>query len=341
MEIRKCTAADYPALLDVLNIAFDYGVENEWFQREIPHCTPYPAMATAKEIGHHWVCIIDGRIAGGLGAYPLDWVVSNPAGKRWTVSAYGIGQVCCMPEFRNQGVMTALMKVAEDEMQKLGRTVGFLSGNRRRYGHFRYDFGGNTVKYRPDMKLLRLAADPDATIRQANLADWQEINQAYETLPSYIKRSTRYWELQFARASTQWFIGESKGRKGYMCIQSKMNASEVYGDPGVLAAMLIDRASSLEKGESIQIFHAAQDVMATPAGQMLYSTASGVDSHTIGLFVVINAVKLLDELEIDHAGLTDGEKEAMARQVVTFAPLPNKAPLVEPLCAWISGADGI
>ncbi|MCL2377772.1 MAG: GNAT family N-acetyltransferase [Defluviitaleaceae bacterium] len=340
MEIRKITQQEYPALLDVFNDAFDYGREKEWFQREHAHCTPYPATVNTEEIGHHWVSIIDGRIAGGLGAYPLDWVVSNSNSESRTISLYGIGQVCCLPEFRNQGVMSALMTAAEADMLQLGRTVGYLTGDRRRYGYFGYDFGGNVVKYRLDNKLLKHAASPGATIRQATYADWAELNQAYECQPSYVKRSARSWELHFSRAGLQWFIGELGSRKGYVCIQSKVNASEIYGDPGVLAAMLHERAASLEKGETLQVFHAAQDVISTPAGQMLYSTAAVVDSRPAGLFNVINPAKLLDELAIDHANLSDSVREAMARQAVNFTHLPGKWQ-VQPLCAWVSGVDSI
>ena len=201
MEIKKCTQADYAALLDVFNDAFGYGRTNEWFQKNMPHCTPYPAQAKADEVERHFMCIIDGCIVGGLGAYPLDWVVSNASGERRVISAYGIGQVCCLPEFRNHGVMSALMKASEAEMYKQCRTVGYLGGDRRRYKHFGYDFGICNVSYRLDVELLKLVANPGVAIREASLADWPVINEAYETLPSYIKRSPRGWELRFLRTA--------------------------------------------------------------------------------------------------------------------------------------------
>jgi len=341
MEIKKCTPADYPALLDVFNDAFGYGRADEWFQKEMPHCTPYPALVTKEEIEHHWLCIIDGHIAGGLGAYPVDWIVSNSKGEKHTISAYGIGQVCCLPEFRNQGVMTVLLNASEADMRKQGRAVGFLHGNRRRYGYFGYDFGGHTVKYHMDYKLLESVASQGTTIRQAILADWAEINDVYETQPSYIKRCARSWKLQFARIGLKWFVGECDGRKGYMCVQSNNDICEIYGDPGVLAAMILDRAGSLEDVNSLCVIHAAENVISTPQGQMLYSTAASVESQPKGLFVILDAAKILTELEIDHTNMPLATKESIARQLLNFSPLPEKRPYIQPLCAWISAVDSI
>jgi len=340
MEIRKCLTADYPNFLEVLNASFE-NEPDEWFQKEHCHCTPYPAKATAEEIERHWICLIDGKIVGGLGAYPADWVVSNSQGEQWVISAYGIGQVCCLPEYRSRGVMSALMKAAEADMKAQGRPVGYLGGNRRRYGHFGYDFGGNMVRYGLDKKLLELVASANLDIRQAELADWPDINKEYETQPSYVKRSPRNWELHFSRIGIQWFIGQCDGRKGYMAIRQGKQVCELYGDPGVLAAMLLHHTNNLEEGKGLSITYAAQDVAASSVGQMLDKTASWADSSPIGLFVVIDAPKLLDELQINHTNMTPAAKYTVARQLLNFTPLSQKALDVQPLCAWISKADSI
>ena len=369
MEIKKCTPAVYPEFLDALNDSFGY--DRGWFQREWSHCTPPPGIATTQEIERHYICEIDGKIAGGLGAYPMDWVVTTARivgttkVEQRTVSAYGIGQVCCLPEFRNRGVMSALMKAAEEDMRSAARPVGYLGGDRRRYGYFGYDFGGNTVKYYPDKKLLELyckeatantASPADLKIRQATYTDWQEINQAYETLPSYVRRSPRAWELQFARASSRWFIGEHNGHKGYMCARPEHPGSpatgeaepkqatkicELYGEPTVLAAMLLNHANSLSEGKTLQVAHAAQNIIATPAGQMLYETAAYVESEPNGLFAIPDAPKLLQELEINPVNVLIPTKKAIARQLLNFTPLPEKQPYIQPLCAWIPSVDSI
>jgi len=341
MEIRKCTPADYPELLDVFNDAFNYGRENEWFQKEMSHCTPYPAKATKEEIERHYMCIIGGRIAGGLGAYPMDWVVSNYKKERLTISAYGIGQVCCLPEFRNQGVMSALMKASSADMREHGRTVGYLRGDRRRYAYFGYDFGGCTVKYRMNKKLLELIAKPGTTIRQAKFEDWCVIDDVYKTLPSYVKRSADYWGKMLARTNMQWLIGERDSYKGFICVLEGRTVSEAYGDPGVLAAMLLDRANSLEEGQALNVMHPAENIITTPMGQMLCNAAAQVDSHPTGLLVVTNAAKLLTEMDVEHEKMNDATKESIARQLLNFAPLPEKRPFVQPLCAWVPDADSI
>lgn len=315
MEIRQCTSVDYPKLLNVLNEAFDYAPE-AWFQTNLAHCTPYPNQATAAEIENHWVCEIDGKIAGGLGAYPLDWVVSDANGDKQTIHAYGIGQVCCLEAYRNRGVMTALMNASAAYMHKQGRTVGFLTGDRRRYGFFGYEYGGNKVKYRLDKKLLTEQAVKGSLInKKAELSDWPELNKAYQTLPTYIERTARHWELHFSRTGIEWHIGECDGRKGYMASKSDDRIIELYGDPAVLAAMLLQRAESLPAEENISVIYPSQNVLSTPVGQMLYRVSSVVEAHPLGLFARLDSR-------------------------LNFYPLPDdsKNP---PLCAWIAEADYI
>jgi len=126
-----------------------------------------------------------------------------------------------------------------------------------------------------------------------------------------------------------------------MCAQSQNNICEVYDDTGILAAMLLDRANGLEKGKGLYVQHAAENTIATPVGQMIYSTAGEVSSRPAGLFVVINADKMLDELGLRYSDASTSDKEAIARQIINFGPLPEKMQGVQPLCAWIPGADGI
>ena len=313
MELKICTTNEYPHLLDVLNEAFGFG-ETEFFQRELTHCTPYPNIATTSEIEHHMICVIDGQIVGALGTYPMDIVIGET---NETINAYGVGQVCCLKQYRNRGVMTALMKNSAKRMHEEGRTIGFLTGDRRRYGHFGYDFGGSVTSYTLDKLLLakhiaipgltgayqdknpRHQADSlsqgstyvkrncfstgkNLTTRQAVYDDWHELNEAYQTMPFYVKRDARKWELHFKRTNLQWHIGECEGRKGYIAVKEPGTIVELYGDPHVLTEMLLDRANSLEEGKRLNITYATG--INTPIGKLLYNTAAGISNRPVGLF---------------------------------------------------------
>ncbi len=198
MEIRHCTREEYAAFLDTANDVFGYGAGNEWFQKSLSNCTPYPDRATDGEIGNHFISCIDGALAGGLGVYPMEWVVADTRGRQAVIPMYGVGQVCCKPEYRNRGVMTALLNTSAAEMRERGLIVGYLGGLRFRYMHFGYDFGCSKVTYNLNKKQFETPA-PGLSLRRAKYSDWQELNAAYNELPSRIIRGPRAWERQFMR----------------------------------------------------------------------------------------------------------------------------------------------
>ena len=340
MEIRLCSKEEYPQMLDMMNDAFDYGRENNWFQQEYSHCTPYPSIATDEEIERHFVCFIDGQIAGALGAYPIDFTVSEISGDKKTIRGYGIGQVSCRKDCRNQGVMSALLKESEKQMQNQERWLGVLGGDRFRYGNFGYDFFGSQITFGIDKRLLARQIDGGGIeIRQATTADLNELNEAYETLPSYAKRNAREWELRLMRRNYVWQIGTQNGKKGYMAFHTPELIFEMYGDAATLASMLQHRLNKLENGSGLKVMyhHCHND----PVGEMLYNSAAWINYIPIGMHVVNNPHGLLRELDIKHV-LTPPKQKLLVRHLLGTLPSRFKTEfLTPPLGIWLSRADKV
>jgi len=354
-EVKRCTRNEYQEFLNVSNEAFGNGASSAWFQKYLANCTPYPSIAKDFEIGNHFICKIDGKIVGGLGAYPMDWAVSDNLGNAAVIKAYGIGQVCCLSEYRNRGVMTETMKRAEEQMRSEGRTLGFLGGDRFRYAHFGYDFGGNNARYHLNKHrfVKNKSASSKLVTRRAGLADWKELDGAYNALPSKIIRGEHIWERHLnQRPDRKWYVGEYENKKAYLSYVSANNIDEIYGGPETAAAMLNDIFERHEL-ENIIVNYPMRNGIADPMARMFYSSASWVDAAPYGLIAVINVEELLDSLspildaaKINLCALNETQKNILARRLIGYAhqPLPEGGEGFEniaPLCAWVAAADNI
>lgn len=315
-EVKKLTRSGYEEFLGVLNTAFETGA-SDWFQRNIDNCVPFGHIASDAEIGRHFVAEAGGRIIGAVGAYPLDWEVSGEKGKA-VIPAYGIGQVSCLKEYRGVGVMTALLNRAAGEMRGQGRALGFLGGDRFRYCHFGYDFGGQNLGLQFDRgRMEKRVSDEGLSVRRAGQNDWQGLDAMYSALPSRILRGERSWELQFLREKFAFEIGEAGGRKAYICYHSEAGARgdilEICGDPAAAAALLLRhmKANGLNGARLL----APMDTESALSRELL-SHASGMSAWPINLVAVTDAEKLAERL-----APAIGDVEAKnVRELVGFYP---------------------
>ncbi|MCL2664322.1 MAG: GNAT family N-acetyltransferase [Defluviitaleaceae bacterium] len=370
LSVRRCTRNDYEEFLVTINTAF--GKDDEWFQRNWGGCTPYPSMATDDEIALHLICEIDGKIAGGLGCYPKDLCIMNRVGERGKISAYGIGQVSCLPEYRNRGVMTAVLKKSEQDMLEAGAVLGFLGGDRWRYGHFGYDFGGNRVSYElHEWRFKKLLGLPDnaagnLTVRDAVPSDCDEIDAAYRSLPAYAVRDRRAWTRLFNRTLPSsdecgryyWHIGEKDGKKAYLCFQPPNKIAEAYGDADTLAAMVL--CFMKEKDRSVlELHYPMMPGEPDPITRMLFKGASHMQNHVGHLFSIINAKGLLEQAADilpghmphgapDWRGLCGNDADLLARRLTRYMYRPSGEAdsfpwlmCVAPLSIWVPSADDI
>jgi len=340
MKISQCTLEKYPAMLNTLDESFSN--DPGWFTKNLPHCTPFSEIATPEEIAQHLICEIDGEIAGVTGVYPLDWVIDGKV-----VPAYGIGQVCCLPKFRQRGVMSALQKAAEAVMLGQGRVLGMLGGDRRRYGFFGYDFGGNKLAFYLKKKyLVPYVNGTMPTIRTAQSSDAARLKAAYNHLPARILRSERHWFHHFSRQNGRWLVGELDGRYAYVGYVNPNEIHEIYGDASIAAAMLLHIIAHENEGKYISVYYPMQNANHTDMGRMLYDLASNVEVQPLDLLSVIDADGLLDVLEIDTSHLDTDKRKALAQRLVGFVhrPLPVGLEMLEkysPLCVWKSAMDDI
>ncbi|MCL2222939.1 MAG: GNAT family N-acetyltransferase [Oscillospiraceae bacterium] len=337
MEIRRCLVQEYPEFLREVNDAF--GERQEWFEKNVSHCTPYPADADSELIGKHFVCISDGRIVGGLGAYPMRWAVCDDSGNRVVLPAYGIGQVFCAKSHRGQGIMARLMYAAEDDMRKMGNVLGCLDGVRSLYRRYSYDYSGNNVKYHVrKWELLKFAEKGPLSVRTVNLSDLPELESAYSSLPSGIVRAN--WDRLLIRPNFTWKIGESEGKKAYLVYSKPEEICEIYGDTAVAAAMLLD---ILQERDSLYVFYPKSTL--SEMGRWLYDISHFMELVPLTKISVINPDGLLDVLGVDKDEMSESARHDVCKYLLGFShnALTGDLPALErePLCVWLSEVDRV
>jgi GNAT superfamily N-acetyltransferase len=297
ITFRKCCRAKYEEMLDMLHTVFgEYDFENPWFPTHLPNCTPYPEHAVDDEIQRHYIAESDGKVVGALGAYPSVLRVSENrrGGAETALKAFGIGQVSCLKEYRNQGIMTRMMETAMADMIEQGCVIGYLGGDRFRYGRFGFDYGGSCAAF--DIRAYRFGEFVDggaASVRKADFADWRLLNDLYMRLPSYIERSERAWRINLChREPYAWYIGGD----AYICVYEN-RIVETSGD-ATAVKRLIRNHMAVNGMDKITVLYPecgyTDNGLYNELWRVSYGVAAG--SRNVGLVSVCNPEKLLDDL---------------------------------------------
>ena len=355
-DVRRCRREDYKEFLDVLNEAFGHSAESCWFQQNIDNCTPYPEAASDELIARHVVAADrpGGAIMGGVGVYPFELVVAEdaPDGMRFSLPAVGVGQVSCAVEYRNRGVMSKTLKTALDDAVRDGAVVGFLGGDRYRYGRFGFDYGGAALTLDFSRGRLKTAAEAaDLRARRADAGDIAELDRMYATMPSYIKRSRDYWKMQLGRACFTWLLGELDGGTAYIAHgENKAKITEIRGDPKTALAMILwhMETNALDRVSVSMPFSPGR-------GEPIYAYLRAASSHTrvlpcgMNLFSIFSADKIYKIIEpaIRRAGVAlenDGDITAVIKYMLGAPdhPIPHGGSFsARRLTLWISDADNV
>ncbi|MBO3831852.1 MAG: GNAT family N-acetyltransferase [Candidatus Brockarchaeota archaeon] len=132
--IRSLKLEEWDAFMRFLEKC--YGHSRNYFPRYYPQLYRREEEALSSFI----VVEEDGKIVSHVGLFPLDLVSLNAR-----ATAGGIGGVATLPEERNKGYMSMLLKHAGSVMKQKGWPLSVLWGDRQRYYPFGWDAAG--LKY--------------------------------------------------------------------------------------------------------------------------------------------------------------------------------------------------
>lgn len=183
MEIRYLKIEDFYELRNLLDGVFSRKSDRETsFEKLFPRFFTEPnEYVTSSHLG----AFIDGRLAGTAALYPLDYIIGNEH-----IKLVGNGNIAVHEDFRGQGVMSSLLKVANDELDRIG-DVGYLHGNPIRYGRFGY-FGKGTqykltfgIGNRNDYKFLPLEEkDSEFLLQNVDFRSDHIVRSAADLIPA-------------------------------------------------------------------------------------------------------------------------------------------------------------
>jgi len=133
VEYRRARAEEAADILDFINYVFSQAHYPHDFRKFNPkmYASGYPFW---KE---HYVAVEDGRIKATLSITKGE---IERGGEKFTCGH--VGQVSVHPYARGGGHMKALMRMADEDMQKDGWDFAELNGLRQRYEYFGYTQGG-------------------------------------------------------------------------------------------------------------------------------------------------------------------------------------------------------
>lgn len=137
-RIVQLTAADFEEAMDLLNYAFAFSHG----PHDFPALLPKVYRPTDRHMGCNYAIRRGGRLAAMAGVFPLVWRVGGAA-----LRVAGIGGVSTHPRHRGAGLMTTLMRHCVRESRAAGYALSFLTGRRRRYGHFGYERCGTDLRF--------------------------------------------------------------------------------------------------------------------------------------------------------------------------------------------------
>ncbi len=179
MTVRRARVEERAAVLDIIDSVWRGNADSPGDRgRSHPH------LFTDERVGDHFVCEIDGALAGVVDGYPYDVRLGGV-----TFRMTGIGQVITRPEFRRRGVMTAIMRAIIQSIYDEGLDGSWLMGDRRRYGRFGYADGGRFLRFETRDRYL---PDPEAAAGARALdldLDFPSIRRHVDALPGAVLMS--------------------------------------------------------------------------------------------------------------------------------------------------------
>lgn len=273
MEIRILRPEEFYELRDLLDGVFSRSNGRETdFSKLFPRLfSASNAYATASHIG----AFEDGKLIGTAAMYPLDYVVGTQH-----IRLIGNGNVAVHEDYRNRGVMTAILHKINEICDQIG-DVGYLHGDPVRYGRVGYVGGG--VEY-----LLTFAPEGREVFRFAPMQPEEVPAQQArsERRCDYIKRKPEDFILSLrsgGREAVSVFDGNG-APVGFLSLNRSAGAVEEFALKGAAEAAVFV-ALARELGRPVRVRLSGYDVQTLERCRN-YATALEVGQPA--LFRVIN-----------------------------------------------------
>ncbi|MHC4874048.1 MAG: GNAT family N-acetyltransferase, partial [Planctomycetota bacterium] len=139
MHIEQAKSSDFNDLITFLNTCF--GVKDPAAAGFDIKC-PDLYRPTDEAMGNYFLMRSEGKIAAGLGIFPMKLKLGSHE-----LSIPGIGAVGTLPEFRGQSLMSKLLDYANEYIAEKDPPFSWLAGFRYRYGRWGWQRGGNFSKF--------------------------------------------------------------------------------------------------------------------------------------------------------------------------------------------------
>lgn len=276
LRFRTGNRGEWAQILRVTETAF--AAKRSHFTRIYPHAYPGPEAA-----GRFVVCEEDGRILGAVNrtVYPLR------LGSR-RVAAVGIGGVCTLPEARGRGVMSGMLRLAEELGRKEGTILGVLWGDRLRYRRYGYEIAGSqsTLALTPRY----LAGASAVKLRRLGMEDAAGILRLWRSSPASVDRSLA-WQERLLRRSIYRAWGNAEGglRVYLMALHEHPELlADLGGDPHLAAGAILSymKGRRLERVEARAVrTDGAWSVLARSAVSVSQGHAGYVAIYDFGRFL--------------------------------------------------------
>lgn len=133
LKYRKGELGENTLIVELINDSFSDVRQNPDFQKSMPKVYKKEGLEYLTQ-----VCLNNNKMIGSLTVFPTKFLLND---KIFLNAAY-IGSVSVKSKYRNQGIMSHLLKSNLDEIKHNNYDFAILSGQRQRYGYFEfYPFG--------------------------------------------------------------------------------------------------------------------------------------------------------------------------------------------------------
>ena len=290
----------YDDLMDFMNYVFGFDGDGKDFKKLLP-------KLYNREYDPCWsnyVVTEDGKLKAAIGAYDSALSVNGEI-----LKGRGIGNVAVHPYARGKGYMKDCMHLALKDMIADGVDYSILGGQRQRYQHFGYDYGGQQLAIDVDRGNLRRAFENvplDAPELKKISAEESELiakmHALHASRPMHsVRTPENFFDVARSWRAEVWAVLKDGEFRGYF-INDLQELTLV--DPADLRDVV--RAYVAEHGSA----HITLPIWDTGTAAALTEYSGGVSLHHCEMFNILRYRRMTDVLlrfKASRESLGDGE----------------------------------